>query len=169
MAFLNLFKKKSSKKKLPELKAQSQNDYDKLTNNNQSISNLHIRLRLAYRAKANIEKTFIDAARSYEIYEKCKIEASLLSDSSLDDIKQPELEDSFKILQSDNGYIVSYIPMDYAKMVFDLGISYQKSKINKDQAKKRVQYVFECICKELNINKDIEILEFLDDISNSDL
>lgn len=165
MSFLNLFRKRNGKKKLVELKTQSENEYYKSVQNNKSFSNLHLRLRQAYRAKANIEKTFIEAARAYELYEIHSIEAGLMNTESINEITIPKLENSFKILQSDNGYVVSFIPFEYAKNIFDIGISYQKSKITSDQARTRVQLVFNSICKELNINKDIDILDFLDDTS----
>ena len=168
MSFLDLFRKRNGKKKLAELKAQSENEYYKSVQNNKSFSNLHLRLRQAYRAKANIEKTFIEAARAYEIYETYCIEAELLNNEPMKEITPPKLENSFKILQSDNGYVVSYIPYEYAKNIFDIGISYQKSKITSHQARNRVELVFNSICKELNINKDIDILEFLEDMSEND-
>jgi hypothetical protein len=61
---------------------------------------------------------------------------------------------------------VSYIPFEYAEEVFKIGASYQNSELSADQSKKKIENIFNKICKELNIYKEIPILEFLDDNDN---
>ena len=63
-----LFKKFFSKKSVEELKEQSRLDYEKATKSMGNKSSLGFRLRLANRAKVNIEKTFLEAAKLTEEY-----------------------------------------------------------------------------------------------------
>jgi NAD+--asparagine ADP-ribosyltransferase len=166
--FLSIFSKKNkSKKKLDELKKLSKQDYENCIKNNNTIGNLRLRNRLALRSKANVEKTFIDAAKNVEIYQKIRLEASLTNNNL--ELTPPKIETSYQILQTDKGLIVSYIPFEYAEEVFKIGASYQNSELSVDQSKKKIENIFNRICKELNIYKEIPILEFLDDNASNKL
>ena len=59
---MSLLKKFFSKKSIEELKEQSRYDYEKAVKSLHDRPALGIRLRLANRAKVNIEKTFLEAA-----------------------------------------------------------------------------------------------------------
>ena len=66
---MSLLKKFFAKKSIEELKEQSRFDYEKAARNLSSRSSLGFRLRIANRAKVNIEKTFLEAAKLTEAYE----------------------------------------------------------------------------------------------------
>ena len=67
-----MFRKFFSKKSTEELKEQSRFDYEKATRSMGNKSSLGFRLRLANRAKVNIEKTFLEAVKLTEEYESLK-------------------------------------------------------------------------------------------------
>ena len=69
---MSLLKKFFSKKSIEELKEQSRYDYEKALKSVHDRPALGIRLRLANRAKVNIEKTFLEAAKLTDTYESLK-------------------------------------------------------------------------------------------------
>ena len=158
---MSLLRKFFAKKSIEELKEQSRFDYEKATRNSSSRSSLGFRLRLANRAKVNIEKTFLEAAKLTEAYESLK-EDYLRRDEPIEGLESPKLIDPYQLISTDNGVVISYIPEDYSEEIFKLGCSYQKCRITADKAKGIAQSVLDRICIELDINKEIDVLEFLE-------
>ena len=66
------------------------------------------------------------------------------------------------MIATDNGVVISYIPEEYSEEIFKLGCSYQKCVITADKAAGIAQNVMNRICFELDINKEIDVLEFLE-------
>ena len=147
------------KKSVEELKQKSRLDYVSATERNNRAS-LGFRLRLANRAKVNLEKTFLDGAELTEKYESLK-DIRLARQESIDDLIEPKLDGPYKLIETDNGTIISFIPEEYAKEAFDLGCSYQKCLLDEDKSTLIAQGIFEKICAELSINKEITVLDFL--------
>ena len=85
------------------------------TERNNRVS-LGFRLRLANRAKVNLEKTFLDGAELTEKYESLK-EIRLARQDSIDDLIEPKLDEPYKLIETDNGTIISFIPEEYAKEI----------------------------------------------------
>lgn len=160
MASISFLKNIFPKKSVGELKEKSRLDYEKATKQRKSKASLGFRLRLAHRAKVNLEKTFLEAARLTEEYENLK-EIRLENEESIDDIEEPKVDEPFKLIETDNGTVISFIPEDYAEEIFNLGCSYQKCLINETKTKLLAQSILEKICTELNINKEISVLGFL--------
>ena len=158
---MSLLKKFFSKKSIEELKEQSRSDYEKAIKNLHNRPALGFRLRLANRAKVNIEKTFLEAAKLTDTYESLK-EGYLSSDEPVEELEPPRLIDPYQLISTDNGVIVSYIPEEYSEEIFKLGCSYQNCMITADKAKGIAQNVLNKICFELDINKEIDVLEFLE-------
>ena len=158
---MSLLKKFFAKKSIEELKEQSRFDYEKAARNLSSRSSLGFRLRIANRAKVNIEKTFLEAAKLTEAYESLK-EDYLRRDEPIEELESPKLIDPYQLISTDNGVVVSYIPEDYSEEIFKLGCSYQNCMITADKAKGIAQNVLNKICFELDINKEIDVLEFLE-------
>ena len=158
---MSLLKKFFSKKSIEELKEQSKFDYEKAVESLSKRSSLGFRLRLANRAKINIEKTFVEAAKLTDTYESLK-EDYLNRDVPIEDLEAPKLIDPYQLISTDKGVVISYIPEDYSEEIFKLGCSYQKCRITADKAKGIAQSVLDRICIELDINKEIDVLEFLE-------
>ena len=165
---MSLLKKFFAKKSIEELKEQSRFDYEKATKNLNGRSPLGFRLRLANRAKVNIEKTFLDAAKLTEKFESLK-EDYLRRDEPIEGLESPKLIDSYQLISTDNGVVVSYIPEDYSEEIFKLGCAFQKCIITADKAKSIAQNVIDKICFELDINKEIEVLDFLETDSEENI
>ena len=102
---MSFFKNLFSKKSVEELKNQSRLDYDKALKNVGDRSSLGVRLRLANRAKVNIEKTFLEAASLTDKYESLK-EAYLANDESIEGLEVPKLVDSYQLISTDKGVVV---------------------------------------------------------------
>ena len=147
------------KKSAEELKQKSRLDYVSATERNNKMS-LGFRLRLANRAKVNLEKTFLDGAELTEKYESLK-DIRLARQEPIDDLIEPELDEPYKLIETDNGTIISFIPEEYAEEAFELGCSYQKCLLDEDKSKLVAQGIFDKICAELSINKEITVLDFL--------
>ena len=152
-----MLKKFFSKKSIEELKEQSRSDYEKAIKNLHNRPALGFRLRLANRAKVNIEKTFLEAAKLTDTYESLK-EGYLSSDEPVEELEPPRLIDPYQLISTDNGVVVSYIPEEYSEEIFKLGCSYQNCMITADKAKGIAQNVLNKICFELDINKEICLL-----------
>lgn len=157
---MSLLKKFFSKKSLGQLKEQSRLDYEKAIKGINKKSSLGFRLRLANRAKVNIEKTFLEAVKLTEEYELLK-ESYLAENKSLENLELPRLVDPYQLISTDNGVVVSFIPEEYAEEIFKLGCSYQNCSIAGDKAISIGQGILDKICFELEINKEIDVLEFL--------
>ena len=155
-----MFRKFFSKKSTEELKEQSRFDYEKATRSMGNKSSLGFRLRLANRAKVNIEKTFLEAVKLTEEYESLK-ERYLAENEPLESLEPPRLVDPYQLISTDNGVVVSFIPDEYAEEIFKLGCSYQNCSIASDKAIGIAQSILNKICFELEINKEIDVLEFL--------
>jgi len=158
---MSLLKKFFSKKSIEELKEQSRYDYEKAVKSLHDRPALGIRLRLANRAKVNIEKTFLEAANLTDTYESLK-EGYLSRNEPIQGLESPKLIDPYQMIATDNGVVISYIPEEYSEEIFKLGCSYQKCIITSDKAKGMAQNVMNRICVELDINKEIDVLEFLE-------
>jgi hypothetical protein len=147
------------KKSVEELKKRSRLDYESATKRNNKTS-LGFRLRLANRAKVNLEKTFLDGAKLTEEYENVK-EVRLAQQEAIEDLIEPKLAEPYELIETDSGTVISFIPQEYAEEVFELGCSYQKCLLDEDKSKLVAQSIFEKICLELGINKEISVLDFL--------
>jgi hypothetical protein len=149
------------KNKLEDAKVQAKKDYESTV----ALEDVQdapraLRARLAFRAKTNIEMTFIEGAKKMESFEKTKL-AALLDGKGTADLQEPELTDPFKLIKSEKGTIVSYIPLEIAQQVFDIAGAFQKESIEPEQAADGGQAIMDRICNDLGITEEIVVLEFL--------
>ena len=147
--------------KVEDAKSQAKKDYESTV----ALDNIQdapraLRARLAFRAKTNIEMTFIEVAKKTESFEKIKL-AALLDGKGTADLQEPELTDPFKLIKSEKGTVVSYIPLEIAQQVFDIGGAFQKEAIEPEQAMNGGQAIMDRICNDLGITDEITVLEFL--------
>jgi hypothetical protein len=77
------------------------------------------------------------------------------------DLQEPELTDPFKLIKSEKGTVVSYIPLEIAQQVFNIGGAFQKAAITPEQAMNGGQAIMDRICNDLGITDEITVLEFL--------
>lgn len=159
---MSLFKKFFSKKSIEELKEQSRFDYEKATKSMGTSSSLGFRLRLANRAKVNIEKTFLEGVKLTEEYNLLR-EKYVAGNESVENLELPRLVDPYQLISTDKGVVISFIPEEYAEEIFKLGCSYQTCSMASDKVIGIAQSILNKICFELEINKEIDVLEFLTD------
>lgn len=147
--------------KLEDAKIQAKKDYESTV----ALEKIQdapraLRARLAFRAKTNIEMTFIEGAKKMESFERKKL-AALLDGKGTADLEEPEITDPFKFIKSDKGIVVSYIPLDIAQQVYDIAGAFQKQAIEPEQAINGGQAIMDRICSDLGITEEISVLEFL--------
>ena len=111
---------------------------------------------------------FLEAAKLTDTYESLK-ESYVDRDEPIEELKPPKLIDPYQLISTDNGVVISYIPEDYSEEIFKLGCSFQKCIITADNAKSIAQNVLNKICFELEINKDIDVLDFLETDSEENI
>ena len=127
-----------------------------------------VRLRLANRARINIDMTFVDAAEKTEAYEdeRLKLFENGQSDSH---IKEPEHNNSYQIVKTGEKNIFTYIPDEYSKEVFKIGCSFQRSNISEAKAVLVGNSILQNICADLNVIYNIPVFRFLDQSPQEEL
>ena len=157
---MGIFNLSSRKSKLERLFEKSRADYEDACKKKTFSSTLTFRIKLARRAKANIDKSFIEAATQTEKYENLK-EIYYEAELSGDDLVAPVWKTPYQLIKSDNGVIVSFIPDDYSKEVFSLARAYQTCQISAGKTALIAESIMSNICSELNVNMPISVLQFI--------
>ena len=149
--------------KVEAAKAQAKKDYESIVAlENVADEPRAPRVRLAMRAKTNIEMTSVEAARKTEAFEEQKM-AALLAGTGTSELVEPELTDPFKLIKSEKGTVVSYLPIELGQQIFDIAGAYQRASIDAEQAVNAGQAVMDKVCHTLALNDSINVLEFLID------
>ena len=149
--------------KVEAAKAQAKKDYESIVALETVADEPRApRVRLAMRAKTNIEMTFVEAARKTEAFEEQKM-AALLAGTGTSELVEPELTDPFKLIKSEKGTVVSYLPIELGQQIFDIAGAYQRASIDAEQAVNAGQAVMDKVCHTLALNDAINVLEFLID------
>jgi len=157
---MSIFSLPFRKSKVERLFEKSRADYENACKKKTFSSTLSFRIKLAKRAKANIDKSFIEAATQIEKYENLK-EIYYEAELSVSDLAAPVWKTPYQLIKSDSGVIVSFIPDDYSKEVFSLARAYQICQISAGKATLIANNIISNICSELNVNMPINVLEFV--------
>jgi hypothetical protein len=115
------------------------------------------RMRLALRARAHIDKLFVEAAEKAERYN----EVVMLNISEGKAAPEPPQASNFMKLMTASGEVWSYIPEEYANLVFKYGMLYQSMEVSGPKAIDKVQKISDAIGMELNLDQSLIALEFL--------
>jgi hypothetical protein len=89
--------------------------------------------------------------------------AALLAGTGTSELVEPELTDPFKLIKSEKGTVVSYLPIELGQQIFDIAGAYQRASIDAEQAVNAGQAVMDKVCHTLALNDAINVLEFLID------
>jgi len=116
-----------------------------------------LRIRIALRCRAVIDKTFIEGAEKTAEH----AEASMLAIAA-DEEKPPAPKPAaFQTIKSVNGDILAYVPLNFAEEMFTIGAKYQMEEITAEQAIEFAQGVADRISEKLKLDKPFEALNFL--------
>ena len=115
------------------------------------------RLRIGLRARSHIDKLFVDGAKKAEKYN----ETVMLNISQGKNAPAAPTTNEYMKLVSASGVVWSYLPEEYAQLVFKYGMQYQSVAITGPKAIDCVQKVSNAVAVELKLDKPLIALEFL--------
>ena len=121
-----------------------------------SWNNKNTRSMIAYGVKGNMEKTFLEGFEKSEHYRQHKL-MSLMSEK-VEEPEEPKLENSYQLLSTKSGLIMSYIPMDIAETVFEFGMAFQRNEVDPLHIKHQAQILMNEISEQLGIQSEIDVL-----------
>lgn len=116
-----------------------------------------LRIRVALRCRAVLDKTFIEGAEKTAEH----AEASMLAIAADEEKPPAPKPSSFQTIKSVNGDILAYVPLPIAEEMFTIGAKYQMEEITAEQAIEFAQGVADKISEQLKLDKPIEALNFL--------
>ncbi len=103
-----------------------------------------------------MEKTFLEGFEKSEHYRQHKL-MSLMSEK-VEEPEEPKLENSYQLLSTKSGLIMSYIPMDIAETVFEFGMAFQRNEVDPLHIKHQAQILMNEISEQLGIQSEIDVL-----------
>jgi hypothetical protein len=115
------------------------------------------RIRAGLRARAHIDKTFIDGAERANAYN----DACMIAIADGKDKPPPPKASAYQRIPSVNGQVLTYVPMEFAEEAFKLGARYQLMEITAQQAIELVQGVADRVGYDLGLDETFEALGFL--------
>ena len=115
------------------------------------------RMRIGLRARSHIDKLFVDGAKKAEKYN----ETVMLNISQGKKAPAAPITSEYMKLVSASGVVWSYLPEEYAQLVFKYGMQYQSVAITGLKAIDCVQKVSNAVAIELKLDKPLIALEFL--------
>ncbi len=115
------------------------------------------RMRIGLRARSHIDKLFVDGAKKAEKYN----ETVMLNISQGKKAPAAPTTNEYMKLVSASGVVWSYLPEEYAQLVFKYGMQYQSVAITGPKAIDCVQKVSNAVAIELKLDKPLIALEFL--------
>ena len=117
------------------------------------------RMRAYLRARAHVDKLFVEATRQAEAYNE------LLSFSLIEGHAAPEKNKAseFIKLKTTEGEVWSFLPQEYVCKVFDLGWLYQGMVISGAKAILEVQKIVNLVGDDMHADTHLHALSFLKD------
>ena len=141
-----------------KLKQDARKDYEKAVGLKGDTRKEHAyRMRIGLRARSHIDKLFIDGAKKAEKYN----ETVMLNISQGKKAPAAPTTNEYMKLVSASGEVWSYLPEEYAQLVFKYGMQYQSVAITGPKAIHCVQKVSNAVAIELKLDKPLIALEFL--------
>ena len=141
-----------------ELKATAKKEYDKaVALKGDTRKEDAYRMRIALRARGHIDKLFVEAAQKAEKFN----EIAMMCVAEGKPTPEPPKPSSFMKLVTASGEVWSYLPDDYAAIVFKYGMLYQGMNMSGPKAIALVQKISDAIGLELHLEQPLVALEFL--------
>ena len=141
-----------------ELKQNARKEYDKaVALKSDSRKELAYRMRIGLRARSHMDKLFVEGATKAEAYN----ETVALKISQGKKIPEPPVAGEYMKLMTASGEVWSYLPDEYAQLVFKYGMQYQGVHITGPKAIDNVLKISNAIAIELKLEKPLVALEFL--------
>jgi hypothetical protein len=141
-----------------ELKQNARKEYDKaVALKGDSRKELAYRMRIGLRARSHMDKLFVEGATKAESYN----ETVMLNISQGKKVPELPVTSEYMKLMTASGEVWSYLPDEYAQLVFKYGMQYRSVEITGPKAIDSVQKISNAIAIELKLEKPLVALEFL--------
>ncbi len=141
-----------------ELKQDARKEYDKAVGLKGDTRKEHAyRMRIGLRARSHMDKIFFDGETKAEKYN----ETVTLNISQGKKAPAAPTTGEYMKLISASGEVWSYLPEEYAQLVFKYGMQYQSVQITGPKAIDCVQKISNAVAIELKLDKPLVALEFL--------
>ena len=141
-----------------DLKQDARKEYDKaVALKGDSRKELAYRMRIGLRARSHMDKLFVEGANKAKSYN----ETVMLNISQGKKVPEIPVTSEYTKLMTASGEVWSYLPDEYAQLVFKYGMQYQSVQITGPQAIDSVQKISNAIAIELKLEKPLVALEFL--------
>ena len=141
-----------------ELKQDARKEYDKaVALKGDSRKEIAYRMRIGLRARSHMDKLFIEGATKAESYN----ETVMLNISQGKKVPELPFTSEYIKLMTASGEVWSYLPDEYAQLVFKYGMQYQSVEVTGPRAIDSVQKISNAIAIELRLEKPLVALEFL--------
>lgn len=114
--------------------------------------------RIAMRAKANLDKIFVQGARAEERRQQDLAQAVKGGKKAF---PQREKHDGYNSLKGTTGIVMSWVPEEYANTMFNLGADYQIQEKSARQCIAVADQLAEKLMVELQTLQKIELLNLL--------
>lgn len=151
---LSIFKRRGIKAAQQKSKA----DYIKVASLPESDRAARIvRLRMANRCKANLDKVFVEGAQKTALFQRQSIAA--LTKGSEKPVAP--VANSYQRVKTVSGEIFTYLPEEFAEEVFRLGAMYQTQQIDIAKAITLGQEVAARVSSEIGLDEPFVALQFL--------
>lgn len=157
-----MFGKKS---KLERVKADAKGDYLKCGSLDRE-DRLHrvFVARIAQRARLNLDKIFVQGARSEE-QRQIELAEAIKAGKEL----PPRIvHEGYNQLQGVSGVVVSWVPEELANKMFNLGADYQITEVSIHEALQQADKIAEAVVEDLQTTQPIQLLNLLREGSGDD-
>jgi hypothetical protein len=137
---------------------QAKAEYEEVVANDENTRTARaLRVRAGSRAKVFVDKTFVSAADKAVAWDARRV---LVIAQGEEPPEMPQASE-YQTINSVNGELVVYLPMEYAEQIFKIGFKYQLTEISAKQAVELAQNVADAISYDLRLEKPFTALEFL--------
>ena len=125
--------------------------------NPESREDRSLKVRIALRSRAHLDKTFIDGAKKTEIFQEAMMQA-IASESEK---PTPPKGNPYQLVKTVNGEVFAYVPQAFVDEMFSLGGRYQTMQLNAEGAVEAAQIIADRVYDDLGLDDSFEALGFL--------
>jgi len=159
---LPIFKSRAAKKAMESAKA----SYVKATTlSGMSRESRIFKSRIAGRARAHLDKVFIQGAEQSEAYQESCL-AALSEGRERPEMPEPQ---PFQTVKTKSETVYTYVPSEFAKEMYALGSLYQSASIGPSEALNMAAEIAAKVSLDLGLEEAFIALQFLRDELEEDL
>ena len=116
-----------------------------------------LKIRIALRSRAHLDKTFIEGAKKTEIFQDAMMQA-IAAESEKPTAPKAI---SCQLVKTVNGEVFAYVPQSFVEEMFSVGGQYQTMRIGAEGAIEQAQAIADRVYADLGLDDTFEALGFL--------